>query len=354
MYSKHVYIFVCIIVYILLNGCNLGSKRTTESIVKEAQQLPDTVRTEKISTLRNEAGTFVDSRDGKTYKWVKIGSQIWMAENLAYMPLSGSYCYNKSADSLRFGRYYELTAITKELCPVGWHLPSDDEYKELLKLRPEHSANGLNESQLWIQLLENNGFLDSESLKEGYVVYNYQYEGSQPHWQGSEVSGKKSLPYDYYDPLRWWSYTQTGGSSLPNKIMIAEAGKYAARHYLDLGAWMGQENSEGLPERNGNEVRCYPVRCIKDIEQMPSKPSTINDYLKKGVLLKVISDKAYFYANPSESSIKKSYLITDEQITVQEVQGDFIYVEFTNKQGKVTKGWMKWKEFSDLSGKYSF
>lgn len=72
-----------------------------------------------------------DDRDKQIYNAVKIGNQWWMAENLNYNKLSGSSYYNHDSITYsHYGRLYTWEAANSS-CPVGWHLPTDAEWKEL-------------------------------------------------------------------------------------------------------------------------------------------------------------------------------------------------------------------------------
>ena len=180
-----------------------SSSKVTES-VEEASSSSEILKSSSSESPFNpniEYGELIDSRDNQTYKTVKIGSQVWMAQNLNY-ETPASYCYGDNASNCtQYGRLYTWVAATTA-CPSGWHLPSGAEWETLFNAVGGSSTAGtkLKSMSGWNGGTDAFGF---SALPAGYRDYDglYVSEGNYAVFCSSSEydSGYYAVMYLFYD-----------------------------------------------------------------------------------------------------------------------------------------------------------
>ncbi len=210
-----------------------------------------------------ETGSVTDI-DGNSYKTIKIGGKWWMAENLnvkSYndgtpieqaqndadwidsVPLFCRYNNNSSAPGLLYNWY--AIANQKKIAPAGWHIPTDDEWKQL------EQAIGM----------------DAAST-------------SKAGWRGSNEGLKMKIDggkgWSLYADL--WPTNESGFTALAGSCRLPD-GTYGNPGLFATGFWWtstaDDQNSEAwfryLDYKNPNVYRShtykgygFSIRCVKD------------------------------------------------------------------------------------------
>ncbi|MDR0330738.1 MAG: InlB B-repeat-containing protein, partial [Chitinispirillales bacterium] len=172
-------------------------------------------------------GTFVDSRGGgQTYKWVEIGTQTWMAENLNYEMADSSWCYdNDPINCGIYGRLYTWNRA-KTACPTGWHLPTRAE---------------------WTILIDYVGSASVASIKLRSTS-GWSTKGTDDYGFTALPGGRRGTDgiFGYFSESMWWSATE---------YTTTQA------YYRNLySGFLGDAFAEDYYTKSFG----YSVRCLKD------------------------------------------------------------------------------------------
>jgi uncharacterized protein (TIGR02145 family) len=155
-----------------------------------------------IEIGENNSETFTDPRDGQVYKIVKIGDQIWMAENLNF-DLGGSECFNEDpANCEKNGRLYDWNNAVKDACPKGWHIPDIFEWETLFNFLGGIEVAGGKMKSLTGWPEPNIGATNDSGFNGLPSLTRERYDGQEITW-GIWLSSSSRLE-EGIDPVTYW------------------------------------------------------------------------------------------------------------------------------------------------------
>ena len=233
-----------------------GNEKDSINSSSSAKDSPKSSSGKSSSQPKN---TVTDSRDGKIYKTVKIGSQVWFAENLNYDDGNSVCPMNEEAYCEKYGRLYshekaggDRLSIQQGACPEGFHIPDLSEWNQLIKYVSKHN--------------DGEGVATSLKAKEGWVAEGDSIINENPTRirigaaQGTDRFGFGALP---------------AGSCWDNGCYTDDDVRFIARDWqtLTYGILLALDDNDITIEEYG-QWPYTSIRCLKNsqvkIDSMPA------------------------------------------------------------------------------------
>jgi len=183
-----------------------------------------------------------DARDGKKYKTVKIGEQVWMAENLNYQAdEDGSRCYNDSASYCdKYGRLYEWKTA-KTVCPAGWKLPDTADWNKLVT-----AAGG--EKTAGKKLKSKSGWKDEDG-NDGNGTDEFGFSALPSGFMDNNPDSENGAVFAFVgNDGFWWTATENG-NEVYDRVIHSDGD--------NVFGYSSETRDSGTS--NG-----YSVRCLKE------------------------------------------------------------------------------------------
>jgi len=213
-------------------------------------------------------GTFIDVRNGKVYKTITVVGQTWMAENLNYSTRD-SWCYGEGGNiyknavqqpplssaaiqdnCVKYGYLYTWETA-KTACPIGWHLPTSDEWETLID-----SAGGYTTFERYYGagkvLRSTSGWFDYAGNNTGNGTDDFGFS-ALPGGSGYSSSDGISYRGDIGTYGTWWTTTQSGSDRVYVLAMSSySSSDYSSRYNVSMGVV------------NTGQNLIYSVRCLQN------------------------------------------------------------------------------------------
>lgn len=237
-----------------------------------------------------EFGQFKDERDGKSYRTIRIGQQLWFADNLAYRAGFGrAYPYQKNAENIaKYGFLYDWSTAG-QVCPAGWRLPSNEDWLELSRILGPTYKTKLMKSGVWNEE-------EQAGNESGFSAVPAGMRDNRGKFRAIDTAA-------YF-----WTSTKTGDPAYAyGRELGLHGGAYASHQF-------------------GSHVdMSFSVRCIKDEKkaQVPSGQSADDQYLGGFATEDAVVEEEKSYGN--EDYVKTG--ITEYQVykvmSCKEKQDDY-------------------------------